>query len=64
VEVNLAPEPRSRPLAAAVGAGERGGYSGGAGAGFGVDFGCWGWVAQAVQVSARAGPAHEEDPED
>jgi hypothetical protein len=33
-------------VAAAVGAGERGGYSGGAGAGFGVGVDCWVGVAQ------------------
>jgi hypothetical protein len=37
-----APEPRSRPVATAVGAGERGGYSGGAGAVGVGDAGRWG----------------------
>ena len=32
-------------MAAAVGAGERGGYSGGAGAGYGAGVGCWDCVA-------------------
>ena len=52
IRYHRAPEPGSRSVAAAIGAGERSGYSGGAGAGFDFGVGCWNRVDHGVKTSA------------